>query len=149
MSNPNKFSFINPSRFPIFYGYVVLFVGSIGVLASIPGQTIGVSIFTDPVKDALGLSRNQFSNAYMIGTLISAFFVTKAGVLFDTYGARYVAFFAALFLGISLLLCSISVEISEGIKTILNVNSWIVPFVLMIVLFFFIRFCGQGVLTMA
>lgn len=149
MSNPNKFSFINPSRFSFFYGYVVLFVGSIGVLASIPGQTIGVSIFTDPVKDALGLSRNQFSNAYMIGTLISAFFVTKAGVLFDMYGARYVAFFAAFFLGISLLLCAVSVEISEGVKSILNVSSWVVPFVLMIVLFFFIRFCGQGVLTMA
>lgn len=43
-----------------------------GVFFSIPGQTIGVSVFTDPVKDALGLSRNQFSNAYMIGTIASS-----------------------------------------------------------------------------
>jgi MFS transporter, OFA family, oxalate/formate antiporter len=82
MSNANKFSFINPNKFPVFYGYIVLFVGSIGVLASIPGQTVGVSVFTDPVKDALGLSRNQFSNAYMIGTLLSSFFVSRAGVWF-------------------------------------------------------------------
>lgn len=149
MPNPNKYSFVNPKKFPFFYGYVVLFIGSIGVLASIPGQTVGVSIFTDPVKDALGLSRNQFSNAYMIGTLLSAFFVAKAGVFFDIYGARYVAFFAAFFLGISLLLCSVSVEISESIQTVLNISSWVEPFVLMAVLFFFIRFCGQGVLTMA
>ena len=99
MSNPNRFSIINPNKSPFFYGYVVLFVGSIGILASIPGQTVGVSVFTDPVKDALGLSRNQFSNAYMIGTLLSAFFVSRAGVLFDRYGARYVAFFAAAFFG--------------------------------------------------
>ncbi|MEP1488369.1 MAG: MFS transporter [Algibacter sp.] len=149
MSKANKYSFINPNTFPFFYGYVVLFVGSIGVLTSIPGQTVGVSIFTDPVKDALELSRNQFSNAYMIGTLLSAFFVARAGVLFDKYGARYVAFFAALFLGISLLLCSISVQISECVQSVLSINSWIVPFLLMSVLFFFIRFCGQGVLTMA
>lgn len=149
MSKVNKYSFINPNKFSFFYGYVVLFVGSIGILASIPGQTVGVSIFTDPVKDALGLSRNQFSNAYMIGTLVSAFFVARAGVLFDKYGARYVAFFAAFFLGIALLLCSVSVEISERIQSVLSIKSWIVPFLLMTLLFFFIRFCGQGVLTMA
>lgn len=149
MSNSNKFSLINPAKAPFFYGYVVLFIGSIGVLASIPGQTVGVSVFTDPVKDALGLSRNQFSNAYMIGTLLSAFFVAKAGVLFDAYGARYVAFFASFFLGISLLLLSVSVEISEGIQSMLSISSFMVPFAVMTVLFFFIRFCGQGVLTMA
>lgn len=149
MYKPNAYSFINPKTYPFFYGYVVLFVGSIGVLASIPGQTVGVSIFTDPVKDALGLSRNQFSNAYMIGTLLSAFFVARAGVLFDKYGARFVAFFAAFFLGVSLLLCSVAVQISEWVKSFLSLSSWLVPFVLMAILFFFIRFCGQGVFTMA
>ena len=148
MQHPNKFSFVNPKKSPVCYGYVVLFVGSIGVLASIPGQTVGVSVFTDPVKDALGLSRNQFSNAYMIGTLLSSFLVTKAGFLFDKYGARYVAFFATIFLGISLLLFSISVKISETFKSFLNSDSWLVPFAIITVLFFFIRFSGQGVLTM-
>ncbi|WP_298497736.1 nitrate/nitrite transporter [uncultured Algibacter sp.] len=149
MSNQNKFSIIRPEKFPFFYGYMVLFVGSIGILASIPGQTVGVSVFTDPVKDALGLSRNQFSNAYMFGTLLSAFFVSRAGVLFDKYGARYVAFFAALFLGLSLLLFSMSAKISTYLKFLLDVDSWLIPFVLITILFFFIRFCGQGVLTMA
>ncbi|TBN06609.1 MFS transporter [Hyunsoonleella flava] len=149
MKNPNRFSFINPKKVPFFYGYVVLFFGSIGVLASIPGQTVGVSLFTDPVKDALGLSRNQFSNAYMFGTLLSAFFVARAGVLFDRFGARYVAFFSAFFLGVSLLLCSKSVIISESISNICNSNSWMIPFVLITFLFFLIRFFGQGVLTMS
>ncbi len=149
MPNVNRFSFINPNKFSFFYGYVILIIASIGVLASIPGQTIGVSVFTDPVKDALGLSRNQFSNAYMFGTLLSSFFLARAGVLFDRFGARYVAFFAAFLLGVSLLLCSISVEISETSKSILNSNSMMIPFILMSLLFFGIRFCGQGVLTMS
>lgn len=149
MQNANKFSFINPKKFPFFYGYVILFIGSIGVLASVPGQTIGVSVFTDPVKDALGLSRNQFSNAYMIGTFLSALLVSKAGVWFDKYGARYVAFSATILLSFSLLLCSISDKISEAIKALLNYNSWIIPFVLMSFFFFLIRFSGQGVLTMS
>jgi len=149
MKNPNKISFIKPEKIPFFYGYIIVFIGSIGVLASIPGQTVGVSVFTDPVKDALGLSRNQFSNAYMTGTLLSSFFVARAGVLFDVYGARIVAFFAVLFLGLSLLLFSISVTISETIQTVLHISSWVIPFILIAILFFFIRFCGQGVLTMA
>ncbi|GGD09225.1 MFS transporter [Hyunsoonleella pacifica] len=149
MKNPNRFSFINPKKVPFFYGYVVLIFGSIGVLASIPGQTVGVSVFTDPVKDALGLSRNQFSNAYMFGTLLSAFFVSRAGVLFDRFGARYVAFFSAFLLGVSLVLCSQSVNISNSISVILNINSWVVPFVVITLLFFLIRFFGQGVLTMS
>jgi len=150
MKHSNKFSFVNPKTFPFFYGYIILGVGSAGILASIPGQTVGVSVFTDPVKDALGLTRNQFSNAYMFGTLLSAFFVARAGVLFDRFGARYVAFFSALCLGVSLLLCSKSVLISESIKALINIEkTWIVPFGVITLLFFAIRFFGQGVLTMS
>lgn len=149
MRDPNQFSFVDPKKSPVYYGYVVLFIGTIGVFASVPGQTVGVSVFTDPLKDALGLTRNQFSNAYMIGTLVSSFFVSRAGVLFDRYGARYVAFFATLILACALLLCSVSVQISEGIQSLLNIKSWAVPFGLITTLFFLMRFSGQGVLTMA
>ncbi|WP_282136880.1 MFS transporter [Seonamhaeicola maritimus] len=149
MINPNKFSIINPNKSPVFYGYVVLLFGSIGVLASIPGQTVGVSVFTDPVKDALGLTRNQFSNAYMIGTFLSSFFISRAGRWFDKFGARFVAFFAAILLGFSLVLCSLSVNISNFFSELLNVQSALVPFLVITVLFFLIRFSGQGVITMS
>jgi len=52
MQHPNKFSFVNPKKSPVFYGYVVLFVGSIGVLASIPGQTVGSFKVENPQKDS-------------------------------------------------------------------------------------------------
>ena len=149
MYNPNRFSSVNPAKSPVFYGYVVLIIGSIGIYCSIPGQTIGVSVFTDPVKDALGLSRNQFSNAYMIGTILSSLVIGRAGIWFDKYGARYVAFFAALTLAFSLWLCSWSAHMSNFMKEFLDLDSWMVPFIIMTLLFFMLRFSGQGVLTMA
>ncbi|MBT8299513.1 MAG: MFS transporter [Maribacter sp.] len=149
MLNPNRFSVVNPSKSPVFYGYIVLFIGTVGIFCSIPGQTIGVSVFTDPVKDALGLSRNQFSNSYMIGTILSSLVIGRAGIWFDKYGARYVAFFAALTLALSLWLCSWSAHMSNFMKATLNQDSWMVPFIIMTLLFFMLRFSGQGVLTMA
>ncbi len=149
MSNIFRKQLIDPSKSPIFYGYVILIIGTIGIYCSIPGQTIGVSVFTDPVKDALGLSRNQFSNAYMIGTIVSSLVIGRAGVWFDRYGARYVAFFAALSLGFTLFLCSWSAQMSLFVKELLSTDTWMVPFILMTVLFFLLRFAGQGVLTMA
>jgi len=149
MGNRKKLTLMNPKNTPFFYGYVLVFFGTIGVWFSVPGQTVGVSVFTDPVKDALGLSRNQFSNAYMIGTICSALLIGKAGKWFDRYGARYVAFGAAVLLGITLLLCSISLQISTISKDMLQHDSWLVPFFVMILLFFMLRFSGQGVLTMA
>ncbi|MUH35713.1 MFS transporter [Zobellia amurskyensis] len=149
MPHTSRFSFIDPAKSPIFYGYIILVIGTIGIYCSIPGQTIGVSVFTDPVKDALGLSRNQFSNAYMIGTICSSLVIGRAGIWFDKYGARYVAFFAAITLAMALVLCSWSVQMSEFLKNMLNVDTWLVPFVLMAALFFVLRFSGQGVLTMA
>lgn len=146
---PKNFVFVDPTKSPIFYGYVILLLGTIGIYCSIPGQTIGVSVFTDPVKEALGLSRNQFSNAYMIGTILSALVMSRAGIWFDRYGARLVAFFAALVLAVALFLCSWSVHMSTVIKELLDSDTWLIPFVLMTVLFFVLRFAGQGVLTMA
>jgi len=149
MKNPNKFSFIDPKKWPFYYGYVLLFFGSIGILFSVPGQTVGVSVFTDPIKNALHLSRNQFSNAYMIGTLLSAFFITKAGFLFDKVGARIIAFFAVLGLSLAVFSMSFSEAVNTFIFSVFKTKSWVFTFVLLSLLFFLLRFFGQGVLTMA
>ena len=37
-----------PSRLPFFYGWLVLVVATLAILVSIPGQTMGVSVFTEP-----------------------------------------------------------------------------------------------------
>ena len=69
----------DPSRWPFFYGWVIILMGTLGILMSIPGQTIGVSTFTDSLIEMLSINRDQISLAYMIGTVLSSFLLTKAG----------------------------------------------------------------------
>ncbi|WP_462319502.1 MFS transporter [Marinilabilia sp.] len=140
---------LHPARWPFFYGYVIAFMGTIGIWASVPGQTIGVSAFTDPVKDALGLTRDQFSAAYMVGTFVSSLLLGQAGRWFDRRGAREVGVVSALLLATTLILSSFSNVISSGIASVIDFQHWLIPFAVMVVLFFLLRFSGQGVLTMA
>ncbi len=136
-------------KLPFFYGYVLMVIGTIGIWASVPGQTIGVSAFTDPVKDALGLTRDQFSAAYMVGTFGSSLLLGWAGRWFDRAGARIVAVLSAVLLSATLFLSSISDVLSENIKDITGIEHWGIPFFIMMVFFFLLRFSGQGVLTLA
>ncbi len=141
--------FPSVNKWPFFYGFVIVIAGTIGVWASVPGQTVGVSTFTDPVKDALGLSRSKFSIAYALGTIGSSFLLGIAGKWFDKYGARKVAFFAALGLAFALFISSSSAFISGSIQNITGVQSWLIPFITIMVCFFLVRFSGQGVLTLS
>jgi len=93
----------NPSRFPFYYGWLIVAVGTLGLIFSIPGQTMGVSVFTDHLIKALGLTRLRISTAYMAGTLCSALLMTRAGRLYDRLGARTTASGAVIFLALLLL----------------------------------------------
>ncbi|MEX0591901.1 MAG: MFS transporter, partial [Nitriliruptoraceae bacterium] len=53
-----------------------------------PGQTIGVSVFIDPMIAGLELTRSQVATAYLIGTLAGAFMQPIFGRLFDRRGSR-------------------------------------------------------------
>lgn len=132
---------------PFYYGWIILLAGSIGVLASIPGQTMGVSVFTDHLMEALGLSRVGISSAYMAGTLISSLIIPYAGVLFDRYGARIVAAIASVMLSLFLLLLAFAAPLSQALSS-LGLPLGITTLAVTILGFLGIRFFGQGVLTL-
>ena len=79
---------IQPKKISFFYGWVILFAATIGVLASALGQTMGIATFTDYLLDNIHISRNQLSVAYMIGTIASSLLLTFAGKMYDKYGAQ-------------------------------------------------------------
>jgi len=144
----NIFPF-NPAKVPFFYGWVILVAATIGILVSAPGQTMGVSTFTDYLIDNIGLSRNQLSTAYMVGTIGSSLILTYAGKMYDKYGARWVG------MGVSLMLAGVLLMLSQSdriIKTFVSdsQSAIYVAFAMAILmfLFFMLRFSGQGVLTM-
>ena len=98
----NDFPF-SPRNVPFFYGWVILLASIFGLLMSAPGQTIGVSTFTDYLIANIGLNRNQISTSYMIGTITSSLLLTWAGKMYDKYGARWTGMAATLLLGLVLL----------------------------------------------
>lgn len=53
-----------------------------------PGQTIGVSVFIDPMVEALSISRSAVSSAYLVGTLTGAAALPFVGRFVDDRGVR-------------------------------------------------------------
>lgn len=144
----NNFPF-RPEKIPFFYGWVILFAATVGVLASAPGQTMGIATFTDYLLGNIHISRNQLSIAYMIGTIASSLLLTYAGKMYDKHGARWVGMVISLTLGFVLILLSqsdriIHLFIKDGSSLVY------VPLAMSVLMFLFfaLRFSGQGVLTM-
>ncbi len=133
---------------PFYYGWVILVVGAIGVLGSIPGQTMGVSVFTDHYIRDLALSRVSVSSSYMIGTLVSSLIIPFAGIFYDKKGARLTGSLAAFFLGFFLLLLAFSQTIAGAVAATLSLPLPLATVVVLTLGFFGIRFFGQGVLAL-
>lgn len=128
----------DPRRVPFYYGWVVLVAGTIGVVASVPGQTAGVSVFTDDLTGATGLTRLQLAIAYLIGTGSSGLLLGYGGRMIDRYGSRVVAFAATIGLA-----CTVT-----GLSFV-GAMSTPVGLVVMSVGFGCLRFSGQGLLTLS
>lgn len=131
-------------RSPFFYGWVVWLLSTLGFLFSIPGQTMGMAVFTDQFIEVLGLSRTQLSLAYLVGTVGSSLFLTRAGRWYDRLGGRVMVALASLALALMLLFIA-ATDVLAGMVG----GGPVVGFVLIMLGYFGVRFFGQGVLTSA
>jgi MFS family permease len=134
---------------PVFYGWIMAVIATLGILLSVPGQTMGMAVFAEAFIEVTGLSRTELSLAYMLGTITSAFFLTRAGRWFDVHGARIVLIGASLMLSMSILFLSLVDRASNYLATVTGINGSIIAFSLMVVGYFGVRFSGQGVMTSA
>ena len=139
-----KFPF-NPAKWPFFYGWMILIWSTMGILMSIPGQTMGVSVFTESLLDALQLTRDQLSIAYMSGTIGSAFLLPWMGRLYDKIGVRPIGIIASVGLGLILVYLS---QVDRIVRFIQKDPSIYVTFIFIFFGFLLLRFTGQGILTM-
>lgn len=139
----------SPKRFPFYYGWVIVVASTVGVIMSIPGQTMGVSVFTEHLMAALGLTSVQLSAAYMFGTILSSFLLPLGGNWFDRWGARNLVVPAALALSLTLMLLSQCDRIAAAI-TFGGSESvrFVTAFTVIFIGFTMLRFSGQGLLTM-
>ena len=119
-------------------------VATLSTIASIPGQTMGIGVFTDHLIAALGISRVQLSTAYMVGTIVSGFVLPVAGRIIDLIGLRVTVMIASIGLGLSLIFLANTEDIIHGLDT----QSLPVVMAVSILSFMLVRFFGQGCLTM-
>ena len=112
-------------------GYRVLIFAILASALTGPGQTTGVSVFTDHFSTDLHLTRSEVSLAYLIGTLTGALLLPRVGRFVDAKGVRLAQIIVGFAFGLALINMSL-------------VNS----FVWLAVGFTGIRFLGQGSLSL-
>ena len=143
-----NFPFV-PSRFPIFYGWVIVVFTTLGMMSSIPGQTMGVGVYTDFLIQSSHLTRMQISMAYMTGTILSSLLLPLAGRYYDLLGARIMIVFSGIGLGFSLLLFSEASTLIQLLQSIFpDLSSLSSELFVMTVIFLLLRQFGQGIMAM-
>ncbi len=136
---------IDPRGFPIYYGWVILFASTIGMLAAVPGSPPGMSPFLEPMLEAYGVRRGDLTFAYMIGTIAAGVATWKFGSLFDSVDSRLLgtgAFFAT---GIALVFTGIG---NEAYVALLPERRTHTPLALLFLTgsFFMLRLFGLGIM---
>ena len=119
------------------------------MIASIPGQTMGVGVYTDFLIQNSHLNRIQISMAYMTGTILSSLLLPLAGRYYDLVGGRIMIVFAGIGMGISLLLLAESLTIIHLVHSLLpNISILTSELLVLTVIFLLLRQFGQGIMAM-
>ena len=90
-----------------------------GLLASIPGQTMGVGVFSEYLISMTGLNRIELSFAYMMGTILSSLILPFAGKLLDRIGGRMMILATGIGLGVSLLFFAQTVTLINSLSPVI------------------------------
>lgn len=141
-------NYTSPSDTPhsthkVYYGWVIVAIATFAMIASIPGQTAGVAVFTDHLMAAYKISRTQLSLSYMVGTLGSSLLLPAAGRMLDRLGGRK----AILGAGVGLSLFLMTLASGEQILAFLPKGEWM-AMAFGAFAFLGVRHFGQGQLTM-
>jgi len=135
-----------PSRSPFFYGWVIVFAATLGNIFSIPGQTMGFSVFTDLLMEELKLTRVELSLAYCLGTVASGLTLPWLGKVLDRWGERKMAVYSVVATGLILFYLAQTGPLSRALGSMLPAGT--AAFLVIGLGFYMIRAAAQGVLSM-
>ncbi|MEM8735577.1 MAG: MFS transporter, partial [Planctomycetota bacterium] len=94
-------------RFP---GWRVVVVASVGMVATLPGRTVGLGLITEPLLDDLQITRIRYSNLTLWATIFGAAFSPVCGRAIDRWGVRNCLAVVALLLAASTIAMSLTVS---------------------------------------
>lgn len=87
------------TRAPFYYGWVVLGVAALAMVATLPGRTQGLGLITESLLKDLKLERVTYAQMNLWATLIGSLFCVGIGRFVDQLGSRLVLALIALCLG--------------------------------------------------
>lgn len=94
------------ARVPFYYGWVMLGVASLAMVATLPGRTQGLGLITESLLKDLQLDRVTFAQMNLWATLLGSLFCLGIGRLVDQWGSRIVLALVSLCLGVVVLTMS-------------------------------------------
>ncbi len=86
---------------PVYYGWIIIIAGALGLIMTSPGQTYGVSPFVEHLIADLGISRSLISILFAIGPLGGSLALPFIGHQVDRRGPRFMVVLIAAALGVS------------------------------------------------
>lgn len=120
------------ARTPFYYGWIVVFIGSLTMFFTTPGQSDAFALFMDSFVEEFGWNRTFVSSLYSGATLLSGGCMFFVGRLVDRIGAKWVAILAAAILGGACVLLS-----------------FVISPIMLFGGFFLARFAGKGSMDLA
>ncbi|HVA45082.1 MAG TPA: MFS transporter [Pirellulales bacterium] len=81
------------------YGWVIVAVAALAMVATLPGRTHGLGLITEPLLTDLRIDRTVYADINLWATLLGALCCWPAGSLLDRFGVRRVLAIIALSLG--------------------------------------------------
>ena len=123
---------------------------TIGMLSSIPGQTMGVGVFSEYLISKTGLNRIELSFAYMMGTILSSLILPFAGKFLDLIGGRMMILATGIGLGVSLLFFAQTVSLINSFSPVSSeyLSHSFLAILVMSLAFLMLRQFGQGIMAM-
>ena len=118
-------------RLPFFYGWLMIPMAMLGMIATSPGQTYGIAVFNPYLREALELSHSQLTGMYMLGSFVACFPMSYVGMMMDRHGIRRTMLVVVVAFGGTCILVS---KITGMVSLFLA--------------FLFLRMLGQGALTL-
>ncbi|MBC8170905.1 MAG: MFS transporter [Anaerolineae bacterium] len=114
-------------RSPVYYGWVVWLIATVGILTTTPAQNFTVAQFIDYMIRDFGIDRSTLSLLFSVGTLIGAFCLTWVGRRIDRHGNRLTG-----------------VAISSLFAIALVIFSMVTTPLMLMIVFIAVRGLGQG-----
>ncbi|MBC8098097.1 MAG: MFS transporter, partial [Armatimonadetes bacterium] len=119
-------------RSPVYYGWIVWGIATLGIIATSPAQNFTVAQFVDYLIADFQLDRTTISTIFSVGSVVGALCLTWVGRKIDRHGNRLVS--AAVIAGFALTLVIISwattplmlLTVFIGVRTMGMGSLWIV-----------------------